>query len=517
MRLRTALLLPVCGLAAAQDWTTFYSAYQDGLRAQARGEAPEAVRAFTRAAALAPVPGTRVRTYGLNFLPAYHPYLRLAEAALAAGDLDGAERALDTSARYGKEPAAAREALRAKVQEARRPQPEPVGVAERPAAPVPAAAPPPPPAPRQEPAPEPAPIPPPPAPRIPPRPAPPEVAPPVQAPAPPAPPPEPARPRRWPWWALAGAGALLALAAARPRRRRAAAPTLKVNPHRPGDLTADAATVLPVHTDPNLGRRFGPWEARAVLGVGGCATAYLAVHAATGQEAALKLPHRNLVADADFLARFRREAALGALLDHPRIVAILDPGPEEGMPWLAMRFVRGETLEARLSRQPPLTVAEASTLAAQVAEALAYAHGLGVVHRDLKPANLMLGDQGAVVMDFGIARILDGTMTATALFMGTPAYCAPECILTPRVGPAADRYALGIILFEMLAGRPPFKGDTHFQILEAQRSEPLPSLAALRPDLPAPLVRLVERLCAKAPGDRPEDGEILRLLAEAGS
>jgi serine/threonine-protein kinase len=126
----------------------------------------------------------------------------------------------------------------------------------------------------------------------------------------------------------------------------------------------------------------------------------------------------------------------------------------------------------------------------------------------------MLGDQGAVVMDFGIARMLDTTMTSSTMYLGTPLYSAPEGILGARVGPPADRYALGVILFEMLAGHPPFESDTLYRVLEAQRFDPLPDLAEIRPHTPPRLIRLVERLCAKAPEERPEDPETLAILAE---
>jgi len=217
--------------------------------------------------------------------------------------------------------------------------------------------------------------------------------------------------------------------------------------------------------------------------------------------------------DREFLARFRREAALGALLDHPRIVRILDPGPAEGEPWLVMPFVRGATLEAHLQRCQPLPIPQAVHIAYDVAEAMAFAHSKGVVHRDLKPANIMIGDQGAVVMDLGIARLLEAGKH-TSVYIGTPTYSAPESIVTPSVGPPADRYALGIILFEMLAGHPPFQGETAFQVLESHRFDPLPDLIALRPLVPARLQRLIQRLCDKAPEERPEDGETLRILQE---
>jgi serine/threonine-protein kinase len=129
----------------------------------------------------------------------------------------------------------------------------------------------------------------------------------------------------------------------------------------------------------------------------------------------------------------------------------------------------------------------------------------------------MLNDDGAVVMDFGIARMLDAAMTSSTMYLGTPLYSAPECILGSKVGPPADRYALGMILFEMLTGHPPFHADTLYRILEAQRFEPLPDLAGIRPFTPPRLIRLVERLCAKAPEERPEDLETLAILAELRS
>jgi serine/threonine-protein kinase len=260
------------------------------------------------------------------------------------------------------------------------------------------------------------------------------------------------------------------------------------------------------------GLAFGPYTALYELGRGGCATAYFGRHRETGAEVAIKVPHHHLSQDPEFRARFRREASLGALLDHPRVVKILDPGPQEGDPWLAMAFIRGTTLEAFMAGKGPLPVPQAVAIASEIAEAIAYAHGKGVVHRDLKPANVMLGEHGAVVMDFGIARMLDGATATGTMFLGTPLYCAPEGVLGAKVGPPADRYALGVMLFEMLAGHPPFEADTLYRIFEAQRFDPLPDLAGIRPHTPPRLIRLVERLCAKAPEDRPEDPETLAIL-----
>jgi len=547
MRMRSpvvpVLLLAAAAQLPAQSWTTFYSAYEDGLAAQRQGDPDLAVRAFSRAIALEPSPGNRVKTYGLNFLPAYHPYLRLAEAALASGDIARAEAALKESARLGKEPPAEREALLARLKAAQpaRPAPAPPAQVQAPAPQAPAVQSPPPQAPPAA-TPQPAAavppaavtapppsrtsLPPPPAARAEPpavrtEPAPVRTAAPEPLPreAPAAAPLAAPPPSRWPLWTgLAGSAAALLTIALLLRRRPAARKAAQgTNPYQIDFESLEGATVLAPRKDeddPNVNRPFGPYTTHKVLGRGGCATAYFGTHRDSGLEVAIKVPHRHIAADQEFLARFRREAALGALLEHPRIVRIVDPGPREGDPWLAMHFVRGTTLESFLRTHPSLPVPQVIHIAADVAEAIAYAHTKGVVHRDLKPANIMIGEAGAVVMDFGIARVLDTTMTATTMFIGTPTYSAPESIVNPRVGPPADRYALGIILFEMLAGRPPFGGDTTFQILDAQRNQPLPDLSTLRPDTPPRLLRLVQRLCAKQPEDRPEDGETQTILAQ---
>ncbi|HJV48105.1 MAG TPA: serine/threonine-protein kinase [Geothrix sp.] len=265
-------------------------------------------------------------------------------------------------------------------------------------------------------------------------------------------------------------------------------------------------------TDPNLQRDFGPYRVLRLLGEGGCASAYLGVHRATGAEVAIKVPHRHLAQDPQFRIRFLREASLGAKLHHPKIVRILTPSPQVDDLWLAMEYVKGTTLQAYLRQNGRLPVSEVIRVAMDLAGAIAHAHEQGVVHRDLKPANIMLNEQGAWVMDFGIARVLDATGTTSTMFLGTPAYAAPECLANPQVGPSADRYALGLILFEMLAGYPAFTGASAFQILECQRVQALPSLADIRPDLPSKLVDLVNRLCEKDPNRRPDDEEALRCL-----
>jgi hypothetical protein len=532
-----------------QSWTTFYSAYEDGQKALGQGDPALAMKAYRRAIALAPEPGARVKTYGLNFLSAYHPYLRLAEAALAAGDLGQAQAALAESAARGAEPQDQREALLARLRRAQKaaapapatpapapapaqtPQPAPVAAAAQ-SEPQPKQTPAVTPAPglRAEPRPEPAkaldrpaaPSPTTPAPVSGPVPAPvsgPVPAPALTSPQSPAPGWQPAAARPVPVWASWLGGLALLLGGSTwliSRRRRqpppgTQIPTTSPFPYSHATLETPAAGLR--ITDSNLERHFGPWVAKRVLGTGGCGTAYFGVHQDTGAEVAIKVPHRHLLQNPEFLARFRREAAMGALLDHPGIVRILDPGPAEGEPWLIMPFINGVTLENYLLRFSPLPVPWAIRLASDVAEAIAYAHTKGVVHRDLKPANIMVGDQGAVVMDLGIARITDSGKH-TSVYLGTPTYSAPEAMQNPSVGPPADRYALGIILFEMLAGAPPFQSENAFKLLEAHCFEPLPDLLAARPLVPQRLHRLIQRLCEKKAEDRPEDGETIQILRE---
>lgn len=262
----------------------------------------------------------------------------------------------------------------------------------------------------------------------------------------------------------------------------------------------------------------GPYRIERLLGRGGFSDTYLAHHGDTGQEVALKVPHLHRADDAEFRARFHQEAQLGARLIHPNLVRILDPGQAFDRPYLAMEYLPGPTLDERLGKDGPLPLEESVTIAMGVAGAMTHAHAHGVVHRDLKPGNILLTGQGPKVMDLGIARNMDAaTVTSTYAFLGTPLYAAPEAQFKTHVGPAADRYSLGVILFHMLAGVPPFEGETPFEILDRHRSALPPELLLLRPDVPPVLSRLVSRLLDKEPDQRPDDGEILRVLAEVAS
>jgi tetratricopeptide (TPR) repeat protein len=287
------------------------------------------------------------------------------------------------------------------------------------------------------------------------------------------------------FWLTAGAG-LAAWTALRFRRRRLV--------HAPGPPAA-----------------LGPYRILRPLGHGGFATTYLARHRDTGRGVALKVLHPHRLQDPEGRSRFGREARLGARLDHPNLVRLLDlAGADSG--WIALEYVPGPTLGAFLAERGRLPPREAAAIALAIAEAMAHAHARGVVHRDLKPANILLGADGPKVLDLGIARELDSaSLTTTSAFLGTPRYTAPEAQVPARAGPAADRYSLGAMLFEMLAGRPPFLGETPLAVLDQHRRAPVPDLGELA-DVPPDLVRLVERLLAKDPDQRPGDPELVDRL-----
>lgn len=216
---------------------------------------------------------------------------------------------------------------------------------------------------------------------------------------------------------------------------------------------------------------------------------YRALHADLGTEFAIKVLHHNHTPDDLYIERLRREAAAGIRIAHPRIVKVMELGMSARGPFLVMELVRGETLFHVLRQEGPMSPTRAANIARQIAEGLAAAHKLGYVHRDLKPSNIMLvqgpaGEQ-VKILDFGIVRIHEGAvekqLTRDDLILGTPAYMSPEQFHSSQVGPQADLYALGIILFEMLAAKAPFSGT--FREIIAQHMmvapDPLPESQGL--------------------------------------
>jgi serine/threonine-protein kinase len=207
--------------------------------------------------------------------------------------------------------------------------------------------------------------------------------------------------------------------------------------------------------------------------------------------------------------RFLREIGILARLQHPNILPLIDSGAADGMLYYVMPFVQGESLRQKLVRETRVPVQETVRLVLEICDALRYAHEQGLVHRDIKPENIMLASRHALVTDFGVARAMsassggDSSRTTAGLAIGTPAYMSPEqAAADPSTDHRADIYAIGILAYEMLAGRPPFSGDSAAQILASHVMQPPTPLAALRPDLPPGLDAVIMKCLAKRPADR---------------
>ena len=243
------------------------------------------------------------------------------------------------------------------------------------------------------------------------------------------------------------------------------------------------------------------------------ATVWLARDVKHDRPVALKVLHPAVIATLG-PERFLREIKLAARLQHPHIVPVYDSGESDapvagaGRLWYTMAYVDGESLRDRLRREGALPLADAVRIARQAAQALDYAHGQGIVHRDIKPENILLARDGStLVADFGIARPFgpsqDPDLTMAGMVVGTPAYMSPEQAGgAGLVGPATDVYALGCVLYEMLAGRPPYAGPTPQAMLARHMAEPVPALDSPRERVPAAVSRVVARAMAKTPGER---------------
>jgi len=241
-----------------------------------------------------------------------------------------------------------------------------------------------------------------------------------------------------------------------------------------------------------------------VLGTGGMSTVWRAKDEVLDREVAVKVLGPQYAADAAFRTRFEREARHVAGLSHPRLVTVFDCGVQGSTPFIVMELVAGRTLRQILDETGTIPPEDAVAIAAAVCEGLAAAHAAGLVHRDIKPANIVLSGAGVKVLDFGIARlegVPGGTRTQTVL--GTAAYLSPEQASGQPVGPQADLYALGCVLFEMLTGTPPFMADSEVGVAYRQVHDDPGPPSARRPGLPAQLDWITSRLMAKNPAERP--------------
>ncbi|HVH67203.1 MAG TPA: protein kinase [Gemmatimonadales bacterium] len=250
----------------------------------------------------------------------------------------------------------------------------------------------------------------------------------------------------------------------------------------------------------------GRYTIERELGRGGMATVYLAHDVKHDRPVALKVLRPELAATLG-LERFQREIKLAARLQHPHILTVLDSGGAAGQLWYTMPFVAGESLRDRLTREKQLALDDALQIAREVADALGYAHGQGVIHRDIKPENILLSRRHALVADFGVARALQSAggekLTETGMAVGTPAYMSPEQATAERdLDARSDIYSLGCVLYEMLAGEPPYTGPSVQAVIAKRFSEPIPHLCTVRESIPAAIEQVVTKALARAPADR---------------
>jgi tRNA A-37 threonylcarbamoyl transferase component Bud32 len=262
----------------------------------------------------------------------------------------------------------------------------------------------------------------------------------------------------------------------------------------------------------------GRYRLDAKIGAGGMSTVYQAFDMTLERAVAIKLLHREIAADSDQIERFRREARAVAQLSHPHIVTVIDAGEDDGRPYIVFEYVEGETLKHRIRRLGRLPVAEAVAYAVEIVRALAAAHQRGIVHRDVKPQNVLIDAEGsAKVTDFGIARTLeDEGLTADGRVLGTTDYVSPEQALGHRVTGQSDLYSLGIVLFEMLTGQVPFRGESQVAVAMKHVREELPDVQVRRPEVSAALASVVERATAKELRHRYfSDAELIADLEDA--
>ena len=267
--------------------------------------------------------------------------------------------------------------------------------------------------------------------------------------------------------------------------------------------------------DPLVGRRLGPYEIVELLGRGGMGRVYKARHGHPERFVALKLLPRH--ASAEDAARLRREARAAAAVRHPHVIRIQALGSVRGVPYLAMEFVDGESLEDHLRRVGYLDPSRAVRLMKQVASALAAAHAKGLVHRDIKPSNILLTAQGnAKVADFGLAKRPEpGRRGSRAPALGTPHYISPEAVTGRPLDARSDLYSLGATFYHVLAGRPPFRGNSDTGLLAEQATGEALPLAEARSGVPGYLCRVIRRLLRKDPAQRyPSAAALLDALDE---
>ncbi|MDC4233968.1 Stk1 family PASTA domain-containing Ser/Thr kinase [Actinomyces sp. B33] len=267
--------------------------------------------------------------------------------------------------------------------------------------------------------------------------------------------------------------------------------------------------------EPMARRLAGRYEVRSLIGRGGMAEVHMGFDTRLSRVVAIKMLRTDLAQDSIFQARFRREAQSAASLNHPNIVAVYDTGEESTtapdgrtvlVPYIVMEYVEGHTVKELISDGTPVPIDEAAGIITGVLSALEYSHAAHLVHRDIKPGNIMLTNDGKVkVMDFGIARALtdsQATMTQTNAVVGTAQYLSPEQARGEQVDARSDLYSTGVVLFELLTGRPPFTGDSAVAVAYQHVQQIAPTPSSITPDVPEALDRVVMKALAKDRNDR---------------
>ncbi len=268
----------------------------------------------------------------------------------------------------------------------------------------------------------------------------------------------------------------------------------------PGDI---GATIMDMDTKPTLGR----YEVVNELGRGAMGVVYKGEDPKIHRTVAIKTVRlsdfdEELVGE--MKERFFREAESAGLLTHPNIVTIYDAGEEHDLAYIAMEFLKGKDLERYTKKDNLLPIRETLTITAQVADALDYAHNRGIVHRDIKPANIMRLDetQEVKVTDFGIARITGSSKTKTGVIMGTPSYMSPEQVAGKKVDGRSDIFSLGVVLFELLSGEKPFKGEDITSLMYQVAREKHPSIRTINPKTPPVVEKIIDKALEKDPEKR---------------